>query len=64
MKRNNFFALTGLIFSAIFVAHALRIINGWQFSLGSWEAPTAISWVCLLISGWLAWTAYRFLKNK
>ncbi|MDD5711023.1 MAG: hypothetical protein PHV43_02915 [Candidatus Colwellbacteria bacterium] len=64
MKRNNFFALTGLIFSAIFVIHGLRIINGWQFSLGSWEAPIVASWVCLLISGWLAWTAYSFLRNK
>jgi len=64
MKRNNFFALSGLIFSAIFLVHALRLVNGWQFSIGSWEAPLWCSWGGLIVFGWLAWSAYRFLKNK
>jgi len=63
MKKQNYFFLTGTIFAIVFVLHGLRLINGWSVEIGTWTAPMWLSWVGLVLAGWLAWSAFKGNKR-
>ena len=35
---------SGLIFVAVAILHCLRLVNDWDFVLGSWSIPRWASW--------------------
>ncbi len=39
--------------------HALRIIFGWHAVIGEWEVPTWVSWIALIIAGYLAYEGIK-----
>ena len=63
MSEKTFLGITSLLFAFIFVVHLLRVINGWEFHIGGWDAPMWVSWVTFLLGGYLSWTAFK-LKKK
>jgi len=62
MNQRNFNQFTSVLFTAIFVVHALRLFYGWGAGINGWEAPMWLSWVALFVSGFLAWTAYKLSR--
>jgi Mn2+/Fe2+ NRAMP family transporter len=56
-------AVSGLIFDLVFLLHVLRIIFGWRAEIGEFEVPMWISWVSLVVVGYLAVSAYLLLKR-
>jgi hypothetical protein len=53
--------LSGTLFSAIALAHALRLIQRWPVEVAGWAVPLWISVVALLLTGALAIWAFRAL---
>lgn len=62
MTNKNYLSVTGIIFLIIAVLHALRIAYGWHAEIGGWTVPMWLSWVALVVSGYLAWSARRLMK--
>jgi hypothetical protein len=63
MKQGAFLLVTSSIFALIALLHALRLIYGWNVTIGEWAAPVWVSAVGFLIAGYLACQGF-ILKNK
>lgn len=62
MSNKAYLSLSGLIFLIIAVLHLLRAVYGWEAAIGGWMVPMWISWVALVVSGYLAWNAKRLMR--
>lgn len=62
MKQKTFNLVVGVIFLLIALLHVLRLLWGWEAAIGGWEVPMGLSWVALVVSGYLAYTAFRLGK--
>jgi hypothetical protein len=54
MKQAVFVLVTSSIFALIALLHALRLIYGWNVTIGEWTVPVWVSAVGFLIAGYLA----------
>ncbi len=63
MTHKNFFTISSGIFSIITVLHLTRIIYGWSAVVGGWQVPLWVSWIAVLVAGYLAYTALTFSKR-
>jgi hypothetical protein len=63
MNQRAFVLLTSSIFALIALLHALRLIYGWDVTIGEWTVPVWVSAVGFLIAGYLALEGFR-LKRK
>ena len=63
MGHKAFLGVSGTIFGIIAVLHLLRIAYGWAAQIGSFIVPTWLSWVSLLVAGYLAITAFSLLRK-
>lgn len=59
MHQKTFNLVVGVIFLLIALLHALRILSGWEAVIGEWEVPMWLSWVALVVSGYLTYNAFR-----
>ena len=62
MTRNTFSLLTGVIFLAVAVAHALRLALKWQVSVAGWDVPMWLGGVCV-IAAYLAYEGFHIRKS-
>jgi len=62
MNRKSFCLTAGIIFIAIALLHLLRIVNGWKVAIGPWAAPDWISWVALVIAGYLGFEGIKLAR--
>ncbi len=63
MNQGAFVLLTSSIFAVIAVLHALRLIYGWNVTIGEWTVPVWVSAVGFLVAGGLALQGF-LLKRK
>ena len=63
MQEKTYLLTVGIIFSVIAVLHLLRIIGGWGVSMGDWDVPYWVSWVALIVAGYLGYTGFNFGKK-
>jgi hypothetical protein len=54
MNQGAFVLVTSSLFALIAVLHALRLIYGWNVTIGEWTVPVWVSAVGFLIAGYLA----------
>jgi hypothetical protein len=54
MNQGAFVLLTSSIFALIALLHALRLIYGWNVTIGEWTVPVWVSAVGFLVAGYLA----------
>ena len=59
MSQKNFCLVAGLVFLLVAVMHALRFALGWHVTFGGWTVPMWVSWVALVITGFLAYQGLR-----
>ncbi len=65
MHRRSFSLLAGIIFIIIALLHLLRIIYGWEAVIGGWAIPKWVSWVALIVSGYLGYEGLRLaIKSR
>ena len=63
MKQGAFLLVTSSVFGLIALLHALRLIDGWNVTIGEWAVPVWVSAVGFLLAGYLACQGF-ILKNK
>ena len=54
MTQRSFFLITSILFLPIALLHAVRLLQGWQVTIGGAVVPLWVSWIGLAISGFLA----------
>ncbi len=55
--------MSGTIFGIVALLHLARIIYGWPAQIGTFIVPTWVSWLSLLVAGYLAITAFILLRK-
>ncbi|MBV8199378.1 MAG: hypothetical protein JOZ15_02030 [Acidobacteria bacterium] len=51
--------VSGAVFAAVAVAHALRAAKGWALQVDMWSVPVWSSWVAALVAACLSFWAFR-----
>ncbi len=63
MKNKTFYLTTTAIFSAIAILHLLRIFYGWHAVIGGWIVPMWLSWVAIVVAGYLVYIGFKLGKK-
>lgn len=68
-KRQKYYLITAIVFTIIAVVHLIRGFAGWEANMGGVDIPLWVSWVAVVIAGYLAVRGYmhtscRGLKCK
>ena len=58
LTQRAFNLAAGSIFLIVAFLHVLRLLFGWHASIGGWIVPMWISWIGVLLAGFLAVTAF------
>ncbi len=64
MNQKTFSLTVGVIFLAIALLHALRIVFGWEAIIGGLAVRKWVSWVALVVAGYLAYEGFRLGKKS
>lgn len=62
LNQKTYLQVTGLLFTVGAVVHLIRIVLGWEGSLAGWIVPGWISWIAVVLAGYLAYSAYKLMK--
>ena len=62
MKQKTFTTIAGLVFSVIAVLHLLRLLLHGEAVIGGWAVPMWVSALALVLSGYLAYSAFTLRK--
>lgn len=60
----NLLILTGVVFGVVSLAHLLRLAFGLDITIGSFYAPGWLSWVGVIITGYLSYSSFHFARQK
>ena len=59
MNQKTFYNVTLVVFSLIALLHALRLVYGWDAVIGGWAVPMWLSGAAVVLSGYLAYSAFK-----
>lgn len=60
----NLLVLAGVVFGVVSLAHLLRLAFGLDIVIGSFYAPGWLSWVGVIITGYLSYSSFHFARQK
>jgi hypothetical protein len=63
MRPRLFSLVAGIIFSLVALLHALRLLRGWHVLIGDLSVPVWLSWLGLVIAGYLAYQGFRSSRS-
>ena len=64
MSMKAFHYVTGTLFSIITLVHLCRLVFAWRVNIGLLHVPTWVSWVGVILAGYLAYTAFSLASKK
>ena len=59
MNQKTFSTVTLVVFSLIALLHALRLVYDWNAVIAGWEVPMWLSGLSVIVSGFLAYNAFK-----
>lgn len=62
MNQKSFSLTVGVIFLLIASLHALRLLLGWTAVIGGWTVPGWLSWLTLIVAGYLSYQGFKLSK--
>ena len=63
MDKNTALSLASAAFGLIALLHLLRSIFGWQASIDDFNVPVWLSYVAVVVAGYLSWLMYSASKK-
>jgi len=63
MDKNQSLMVAAVIFGIIAVLHLLRSIFSWPASIGAFNVPLWLSYIAVVVLGYLAWSMYSASKK-
>ena len=64
MTQRIFSLITATLFSLIALLRAGRLLRGWSVTIESVVVPVWISWIGLVIAGYLAYQGFRLARTE
>ncbi len=62
MSQRSFLLVSAIVFTLVFLLHVLRLVYGWSAMIGGWTVPIWVSWIGVVMSGFLALEGFRLRK--
>jgi len=59
MSARTYCMVSAVVFAVVAIAHLVRAVQGMPVVVGTWQAPTAISWLAVVVAGGLALWGFR-----
>ena len=63
MRTKTLLQVAGTVFAIVVILHGLRIINGWALRIGAVDIPMWVSWIAVILIGWLAYNCWVLQKK-
>ena len=63
MTQRSFCLITSILFLLMALLHAIRLLQGWQVTIGGAVVPLWVSGIGLAISGFLAYEGFLLSKT-
>jgi len=63
MNQKTFVSVVSVIFLLAALVHVARLALGWQVAVNMWAVPMWVSWVAILITGFLAFEGFRLSRR-
>ena len=64
MNQKTFSIGAGVIFAVVALLHLVRIYMDGQSRSEKWSVPMWVSWIALVVAGWLAFIGLRFAARN
>jgi len=64
MDKNKSLLISAIIFGVIGFLHLLRSLFGWQLILANFNIPLYLSYIAVIVLGYLSWSMYKASKVK
>jgi hypothetical protein len=64
MDQKRFNIVAGVIFAAVALLHALRILMGWPVVIGGWTVPMWMSGIGFVVAGGLSYFALSLVRRR
>ncbi len=58
------FFIVGVITGVVAILHCLRLIFGWSVMIGSWTAPTWLSWIGIIVAAFISYASFHLASKK
>jgi len=59
MSARTYCTVSAVVFAVVAIAHLVRAVQGMPLVIGTWQTPTAISWVGAVVAGALSLWGFR-----
>jgi len=59
MSARTYCTVSAIVFAVVAVAHLVRAVQGMPVVIGTWQTPTAISWLAVVVGGALSLWGFR-----
>lgn len=63
MSNRLYLVVSATLFVLVALAHLVRVMNGLPVQVGSYSVPMAMSWIGVVVPGFLAGSAIRLLRT-
>jgi hypothetical protein len=63
MTQRTFSLIAAAVFSLIALGHAIRLLFGWQVTIGDVVVPLWVSWIGLAIAGYLVYEGFKLSRR-
>jgi hypothetical protein len=63
MTTRLFSLITATLFSLIALLHVLRLLRGWEVTIGDVVVPLWISWIGLAVATYLAYQGFKLSRR-
>jgi hypothetical protein len=62
MSQRSFLLVSAMVFTLVCLLHVLRLVYGWSAMIGGRTVPIWVSWVGVVVSGFLALEGFRLRR--
>ena len=63
MTQRSFCLITSILFLRMALLHAVRLLQGWQVTIRGAVVPIWVSWIGLVIAGYLAYEGFTLSRR-
>lgn len=64
MDKNKSLLLASIVFGVVGLLHLLRSIFSWDLVLSNFKIPLYVSYVIVIVAGYLSWSMYKASTTK
>ena len=64
MNAKSYCVVSGLVFTAVAIAHGLRAVRQLPLVIGTWQVPVGGSWAAVVVAGLLAIWGFRLAGGR